>query len=64
MIASITYPTNRSQWYAKGFFDDGTYFEMPSAFAPDGTCDIPTTDEKVAQLEMVLKARKIRENGQ
>lgn len=64
MIVSITYPANRSQWYAKGRFDDGTYFEMPAEFAQDGTCDIPATDEKVAQLEMVLKARKIKENRQ
>lgn len=64
MVVSITYPANRSQWYAKGRFADGTYFEMPAVFAPDGSCDMAATDEKVAQLEMVLEARKLRESGQ
>lgn len=57
MGIDIHYPANEAEWYAKGTFEGGTYFEVPAAFYPDGSCDIEATDAKVAQLILALDTR-------
>lgn len=57
MVLTIYYPANRSEWYAKGTLEGGTYFEVPAVFKDDGTCDIPATDAKVQQLILAMKTR-------
>ena len=51
------YPANEAEWYAKGTLEDGTYFEVPAVFNPDGTCDTAATDAKVQQLIDTLNTR-------
>jgi hypothetical protein len=53
MILSIHYPANEAEWYAKGTFEGGVYFEVPAVFNPDGTCDTAATDASVQQLIIV-----------
>jgi hypothetical protein len=53
MVLTIFYPANEAEWYAKGTLEDGTYFEVPAVFNPDGTCDTVATDASVQQLIIV-----------
>lgn len=57
MVLTITYPSDKAAWYAKGTLEDGTYFEVPAVFNADGTCDTVATDAKVQQLILMLNAR-------
>lgn len=57
MGITIFYPANEAEWYAKGTLEDGTYFEVPAVFNPDGTCDTAATDAKVQQLIDTLNTR-------
>ena len=57
MGIEISYPANETEWYAKGTLEDGTYFEVPAVFNPDGTCDTVATDAKVQQLILVLSVK-------
>ena len=57
MGITIFYPANEAEWYAKGTLEDGTYFEVPAAFNPDGTCDTAATDAKVQQLIFALSEK-------
>ena len=57
MGIEITYPANNAKWYAKGTLEDGTYFEVPAVFNPDGTCDTAATDAKVQFLIFALSEK-------
>lgn len=57
MGIEISYPANKAKWYAKGTLEDGTYFEVPAVFNPDGTCDTVATDAKVQFLIFALSAK-------
>jgi hypothetical protein len=57
MGITISYPANEAEWYAKGTLEDGTYFEVPAVFNPDGTCDTVATDASVQQLILVLSMK-------
>lgn len=57
MVLTIYYPGNSAEWYAKGNFEDGTYFEVPAVFNPDGSCDELSTKERVEQFYVHLNAR-------
>ena len=57
MGIAIFYPANEGEWYAKGTLEDGTYFEVPAVFNPDGTCDTAATDAKVQQLIFALSVK-------
>jgi hypothetical protein len=57
MGIEITYPANKAKWYAKGTLEDGTYFEVPAVFNPDGTCDTAATDAKVQFLIFALSEK-------
>ena len=57
MGVDIHYPANEAEWYAKGTLEDGTYFEVPAVFNPDGTCDTVATDAKVQQLILALNVK-------
>lgn len=57
MVLTIHYPANETEWYAKGTFEDGTYFEVPAVFNPDGTCDTAATDAKVQFLIFALSEK-------
>lgn len=54
MVLTISYPTNEAEWYAKGTFEGGAYFEVPATFNPDGTCDTVATDASVQFLALIL----------
>jgi hypothetical protein len=56
MVLTIDYPANEAEWYAKGTFEGGAYFEVPATFNPDGTCDTLATDASVQQLISRLSA--------
>lgn len=57
MALNIEYPANEAEWYAKGYFENGTYFEIPAVFNSDGSCDVEATDQKVSQFEQFVIAR-------
>ncbi len=57
MGINVTYPANPDEWYAKGTLEDGTYFEVPAKFNPDGSCDKEATDAKIAALIEFIKTR-------
>lgn len=57
MVLTIQYPANADEWYAKGTFADGTYFEVPAVFNADGSCNTEETDAKVQQLILMLNTR-------
>lgn len=57
MGIEISYPANKDKWYAKGTLEDGTYFEVPAVFNPDGTCDTVATDAKVQFLIFALSEK-------
>jgi hypothetical protein len=57
MGIEISYPANKAKWYAKGTLEDGTYFEVPAVFNPDGTCDTAATDAKVQFLIFALSEK-------
>jgi hypothetical protein len=57
MGIEISYPANKARWYAKGTLEDGTYFEVPAVFNPDGTCDTAATDAKVQFLIFALSEK-------
>jgi len=57
MVLTIHYPANEAEWYAKGTLEDGTYFEVPAVFNPDGTCDTAATDTAVQQLILALNVK-------
>jgi hypothetical protein len=57
MGVDIYYPANEAEWYAKGTLEDGTYFEVPAVFNPDGTCDTAATDTAVQQLILALNVK-------
>lgn len=55
MVVDVHYPVDEAEWYAKGSFDTGEYFEVPAVFYPDGSCDIGATDAKIEQLYLIVK---------
>ena len=57
MGIEISYPANKAKWYAKGTLADGTYFEVPAVFNPDGTCDTAATDARVQFLIFALSEK-------
>jgi hypothetical protein len=57
MGITIFYPANEAEWYAKGTLADGTYFEVPAVFNPDGTCDTAATKAEVQFLFFTLSAK-------
>ena len=57
MGIEISYPANKDKWYAKGTLEDGTRFEVPAVFNPDGTCDTVATDAKVQFLIFALSEK-------
>ena len=57
MGIDIHYPANEAEWYAKGTLEDGTYFEVPAVFNPDGACDTAATDAKVQLLILALSEK-------
>jgi len=54
---SIQYPSSVADWFAKGHFSNGAYFEVPAVFLPDGTCDVEATKERIDQFEQFLIMR-------
>lgn len=58
MVVNVEYPTNAAEWYAKGNFENGTYFEVPAVFNADGSCNIPATDEKISAFYQFLQFQK------
>ena len=57
MVLTIFYPANEAEWYAKGTFEGGVYFEVPATFNPDGTCDTAATDASVQQFAFILSMK-------
>ena len=57
MVLTLFYPANEVEWYAKGTLEDGTYFEVPAVFNPDGTCDTVATDAQVQLLALTLSMK-------
>ena len=57
MVVEVHYPANPAEWYAKGKFDNGVYFEVPAVFNEDDSCNVPATNAKIDQFEQFLNTK-------